>query len=69
MKTPAAKDTLVSLPNPRTSIFGDVLNTRRKSVLAPLPDIPGHVEETELIRLLLGDIMSVIAPLAVIPSH
>lgn len=69
MKTPAAKDSLVSIPGPRTSISANVLNTWCKRVLAPFPDIARHVEQAELVRLFLCDIVRVIAPLPVIPSY
>jgi hypothetical protein len=69
MKTAAAKNTLFSFTFKSVSIVGNLLHVPRKRVLTPFPDVPGHVEEAELVRQFLCNIVGVIATLAVIPGH
>ena len=51
----------------RAAVLRDGAHVFDVRVLAPLPDVAGHVEEAELVRGLPGDVLGVVAALAVVP--
>src|SRR5215831_20791071 len=67
VKAAAAEQALRPVAYRRTAALRDGPHVFDVRVLAPLPDVPGHVEEAELVRRLQADVLGVVAALAVVP--
>src|SRR5262245_3005327 len=65
----AAKDSFRTFAEIGTPIRRDSRDVLREGVLTPLPDVARHVVDAQLVRGLLRNLMGVIAPSPVVPSH
>ena len=69
VKAPTPKNSFGSWANQSRTIHGDAADVSSEDVLAPFPDISGHVIDTELVGRLHANWLRVIAVLAIVPGH
>ena len=56
--TTTTKDTFRAISYERSTVSWDSAGVARKTILAPLPDVSGHVVNTRLVGRLLPNVMS-----------